>query len=497
MTHRAKRHEYSKGSYKQIHETIFPADVRKTDSVFAQLIFRDSEDEPKPVQVWKLSPLGIEIVLPKNLHLTKGQKIDLQLQIARQNTTFRGLIVDVIESVPAGTIAGIRLSGRKPTAFDNENRRKATRWQCSTQFYPVATCPNPVEFNDFIYFRVKDLSAAGLKAITSLQNKFLVPGMKLSLQVSFPMTGFCNVEGKISRADLTAEDGKDYLELGVEFAQLAHQDREIMGQYLIQFGDSTSLAEIREEGLLPKSLVAGLDYTFVKTEDEFLESLSLRHIANSKAGKISSDFSPNEMSDLYDARSRIINWNFQGKCVGTVRITFCEQDEKLELEEYLPLPANFPRRDEIVEVGRAATHPDYRKSDLFYNLVQRVVLLCLQSNRSFILMSTTEELLPLYRKVGLTDSTLTYTHPLYPTKTQHVLYIEAKKLLSAETVGFFEWNLIWKDLATHVVDIGICEAQEIETSKSKVYRYLAPITFVSKFFMKRPRKNGSSTLRWF
>jgi len=396
--------------------------------------------------------------------------------------------VEVVEKKPPLTIAGIRLSGKKSERLGRENRRKATRWQCSAQFYPVATCANPVEFNDFIYLRLKDVSATGFRAITSLRNKFLVPGMELSLQVSFPMVGYCNLTGAIARANLTAEDGKDYLELGIEFRTLGRRDQELIGQYLIQFGDGTSLTTLREEGLYLKSLVAGLDYTFVKTENEFMETLQLRHSANLVAGKIPTGFAAREMSDMYDARSRIINWSHRDQCVGTVRITFCERNEALELEDYMAIPSHFPRRDQIAEIGRAATHPDYRKSDLFYNLLQRVALLCLQAKRPFVIISTTEELLPMYQRVGLIDSKITYQHNLYPEKLQHVLHADVTRILAGDNVGVVAWNMLWKEVATHAVENGVLDAKVISTSKNKAFRLLSPFIAIPKFFMRRPRK---------
>ncbi len=484
-----RQHEFADVNYKEVHDIIFPADVRATDSISAKLTKRGSDDAEHEVRVWKLSPLGIEIIIPDLVDLAKGEQIDLQLQVARQSTVFEGLIVDVLSTNGAGRVAGIRLSGKKPNRFKDENRRKATRWQCSSQFHPVATCANPVQFNDFIYFRLKDISGNGFRVITSLRNKFLVPGMQLSLQISFPMVGYCNITTRITRANLTAEDGKDFLELGLSFRALSTHDREIIGQYLIQFSDADSLDKIREEGLYPKSLVTGLDYTFVKTEQEFLDSLKLRHSANLLAGKIPAEFDATEMSDIYDARSRIINWTYRDKCVGTVRTTFCEIDEPLELEQFAELPASFPRRDEIAEIGRLATHPEYRRGDLFYNVLQRVALLCLQANRSFALISTTKELLPLYERVGLSRSQISYVHPLYPEQTQYVLSADIKAILSGTTVGFFAWNLVWKEVLDHVIDSGICEPKELITSKTRIYRLLAPFAFVSKYFMARPRKS--------
>ena len=194
-----KRHDPAGANYKEVHDKIFPADVRTSDAISAKVRIRSSQREFESLRVWKISPLGIELVLPDFLELPKGSLVDLQLQVGPQNTYFEGLVVGLVEKSGSLRIAGIRLSGTKQKKFGTTNRRKSTRWTCSSQFYPVAICANPVEFNDFIYLRLKDISESGMKAITSLRNKFLVPGMKLPLQISFPMVGYANIDAVISR----------------------------------------------------------------------------------------------------------------------------------------------------------------------------------------------------------------------------------------------------------------------------------------------------------
>ena len=483
-----RRHDFADVTYKEVHDLIFPADVRTSDSIAARIRLRNSKGEFESARVWKISPLGIELILPEFIDAAKGDAIDLQLQVGRQRTSFDGLVVDILDMSNNSRIAGIRLSGKKPKSFGNSNRRKSTRWRCSSQFYPVAICANPIEFNDFIYLRIRDLSAGGIRVITSLRNKFLVPGMKLTLQISFPMVGHANVTTEIKRANLTAEDDKDFLELGLSFLDLSDRDRETMGQYLIQFSDAHSLDSIREQGLHPKSLVAALDYCYVKTEADFHETLKLRYLANLGAGKIPDSFDPSDMSDVFDARSRIINWSYNGRHVGTARTTFSENDEKLEIENFIELPTDFPRRDEIAEIGRAATHPEYRKSDLFNNILQRCSIVCLQANRSFVLLSTTPELITTYEKVGLTNTGLTYVHPLYPEQTQHLLYGDIKEAMSGRTVGLVAWSLVWKEVLDYVVATGQYRPSELITSKVRVYKALSPLVAVAKLFMSRPRR---------
>lgn len=488
MTHVDKRRDLANANYKEVHDIIFPADVRTSDAISAKVKLRDDSGDFESLRLWKISPLGIEVVLPDFVELPQGALVDLKLQVGPQSTTFEGSVVGLLSDSASPRIAGIRLTGKKAKRTGTVDRRKSTRWNCSSQFYPVAICPNPVEFNDFIYFRIKDISESGIRAITSLRNKFVVPGMKLSLQISFPLIGHANIETIVSRANLTSEDGKDYLELGLNIDQLTNRDREIVGQYLIQFSDADSLDAVRSEGLYPKSLVAGLDYSFVKTEEDFAEALKVRLRANQEAQKISAQSKPSDMSDLFDARSRILIWRYKSESVGTIRVTFCDSDSQLEIEKYVKLPKEFPRRDEIAEAGRAATAPEYRKGDLFFSMLQRAAIVCLQAGRPFVIMSTTKELVSMYERIGFTKANLEFIHDLYPSQTQIVLSIDLRQALAGKNVGLLAWNTIWKDVLEHLSESGAIDVKPILTSKTKAYKLLSPLAALPKYFMSRPRK---------
>jgi predicted GNAT family N-acyltransferase len=347
---------------------------------------------------------------------------------------------------------------------------------------------NPLQFNDFLYFKIRDISKSGLRVITSLRNKFIVPGMEFQTQISFPLTSQISLPLRVARVNLTAEHGKDYLEVGLEFSELSRHHREVIGQYLIQFSDAESLQAIREEGFFPTSLTKGVDYQYIKSADEFKEVLELRLLANSRNGKVPGHYSASDMADIYDTRSRIIVGRYRGKIVGTIRLAFNELGQQLEHENYVNLPPEFPRSEQILECARAATHPDFRGSDLWNTLVQHVAIAAVQAKRPWVLLSTTSELLTMYLRLGFKDTGLRYKHELYPDKEQLVMYVNLREVVVGHGVGPLYWNAVWKSVANHLAQSDTKIASTLASTRVKVYLLLAPFAQILRYFSSRPRK---------
>ena len=489
MREPAKLRDFTDTNYKELHDIVFPADVRKTDQINARIRASGTETDYEPVRVWKLSPLGIEIINEPSFDHRKSDKVDLQLVVGNQTTTFEGLIVDLVEGTGHPPIIGIRFSKKQIDQTPHQNRRRGTRWNCSNQFFPVGIAPSPVQFNDFLYFSVRDVSRTGLRVLTSLRNKFIVPGMNLDLQVSLPMTSQIFLQTRIARVGLTAENGKDYLEVGLEFVSLSDTNREVIGQYLIQFTDAESLNEIREQGFYPTSLSKGIDYYFIKSEAEFREVLELRLAANRRAGKIPDSYTADSMADIYDSRARIIVGKYRGSIVGTIRLSFTELGERLEHEKYVQLPEGFPRRDQILECARAATSPDFRKSDLWNSLIQHVAIAALQAKRSCVLMSTTAELVPTYIRIGFKDTGLRYVHPLYPEQEQIVMTIELSEVIMGIGVGPIYWNLVWRDVSKYIIESSVIDPTRLNSIRLTMYKLFSPVSVAFMILSNRPKKS--------
>lgn len=474
-------------SYPEVHDSIFPADIRDSDLVRAEIELPNSEQSTYQARVWKLSPLGLEVLTDGSTGHKKGHAITFTLQLGNQRSSFGGTVVELSDHQATGMkLLGVRIHTKKESTARNENRRFAERWLCSNQFYPVAIAANPGQFNDFIYITVRDISAKGMRALTSLRNKFLVPGIQLEWQVSFPLTGHTTLSTKIARASLVGDGGKDYLELGLEFTHLDKQQKQTIGQYLVQFSDAESPAELRAEGFYPISLRRGIDYSFIKREDEFQEVLQLRLHANRKAEKIPEHYQPQSMADIYDSRSRIIVGRHKGKVVATARITIPDSDEQLEIESLHRIPPESPRKDQLVEVSRAATHPDFRGGSMWYSLIQQITVIAVQANRPYALISTTDELKEMYALLGFSDLMESYKNPLYPNKSQNVMLLDANEVLNGIGVNPAVWQEVWRPVLDHLQKYNVIATPKYRT-RVFIYRIIGPIALAA---YKLSRKKG-------
>ena len=101
----------------------------------------------------------------------------------------------------------------------------------------------------------------------------------------------------------------------------------------------------------------------------------------------------------------------------------------------------------------------------------------------------------MYESIGFTKADLEFTHDLYPTQTQIVLTMDLKEVISGKNVGFLAWTLVWKDVLEHLSGSGLIDAKAIQTSKTKIYKFLSPLAFVSKYFMSRPRKQRKKSIK--
>jgi len=474
--------------FSDIHASIFPTDIRDYDRVVARVRPRDTGEDFREVRVWRMSPLGVELVCADDESiLTKAKKIDLELTVGGQRTSFEGLVVDVVKENKNITLAGIRLSDPKEATHSDKDKRRSKRWLCGEDFFPTCVSPTPGRFNEYMYFQIRDVSRDGLQLICSLRNKYLIPGTQLNLTASFPMVGALSLTVRITRVGITSERDKDYLVVGTEYASLSQNARNIIGQYLLQFGNAESLADLREAGFFPQSVAKGTDFYFLKTETDYEEVLNLRLIAHRAGGTVDDGVSVHDMSDRYDSNSRIIVAKYRGQIVASARIHYSPLEEEMEHEQYVDWPTQYPRRDSIFEITRVCTHPGFRSNDLLAGLLKFIATTCIQPQRPWVLISTTDAMLPFYQKIGLQKANLEYEHPVYKGR-QNVLLTNALDIVRGRAVHPIYWNAIWKDVYGYLIETGVLKPEPIDHARVRAYKALYPVALMVAGISKRPRK---------
>jgi predicted GNAT family N-acyltransferase len=478
----------------ELHGTYYPTDVYPGEAISATVRSITAGVEIiESARVWRISPLGLELILdtePSALQV--GNLVDIDLRLGATVTQLAGLAIVKTNNELGNRILGVRLIDRSPERFDGADRRGKPRWICGEQFIPVCVAANPARFSDFVYLRVREISANGMRLLTSLRNKFLVKGMTLDCVTSFPFISQLPLKMVIENVRLTTEGGKDFLSVGVSLGELSRQERQVIGQYLIQFGEGVSLDDLRKQDMAPRSLGSSVEFSFVRTLDDYQQVLELRKLAYRAAAKIPQHFEANDMADIYDTRSRIVIGKHKGKVVASAGLVFNEYHDRMEIEENIEWPALLPRRDEMVEVIRNCTHPSYRGSDLLMAMFQFIAITVTQSKRRYVVIGCTEDLVGLYSRIGMERQNLDYRHSKLVDSPHTVMLGDIPKAMSGATVNPLFWNAVWAPTTRYMVDTQILEMTQADRARMNVYRLFGPISALLQRRMKRPRGNGKN-----
>ncbi|MEZ5559353.1 MAG: hypothetical protein R3E86_12535 [Pseudomonadales bacterium] len=433
--------------------------------------------------------MGVELLLAPGLEgLQKGSPIDLELVISGQSSEFEGLVVDQVQRSHDIALVGVRLSRKLPSSLPGAERRSSNRWLTSDEFLPTCMAPTPGKFDDFIYLQVRDISPEGLQLTCSLRNKFLIPGMRLDLTAVFPMSDVARIEVEIVRVTIASFGGRDKLVVGTRFRSLSDYTRSVLGQYIVQFGNLEDLNDLKNAGLVPRHFSYGVDFYYLKSEDDYKRVLDLRYIAHKKDGNLLTDCGPEALADINDARSRIVVGRYRGEIVATARVRFNEATEPMEHEAYVEWPKGLPRRDQIIEISRLATDPRFRRNDLLMGLFRFLYLSIAQKDRPWVLISCLDQMVPFYEKIGFQSTGLRHTEPLWKhDRVLNVMILNMFEMIVGRRVGPLVWNVMWNDVERYLEQQSVIVPVGIDRIRVMIYRMLTPLGGVANLYARLSR----------
>lgn len=481
---------FPESTISSVHGTIVPAEVREGDGIHAKLIVNSGGIHlEKTLRVWKMSPLGIELMADGLDTLPKGIVVDLEVQIGFHKSVLSGLLVDDIIEENGKRFLHIRLTPRTRERIESVERRTASRWICSDDFFPTGVASNPAKFNDFIYFKIRDISVGGLKIHTSLRNKFIISGMVFDCLINFPMISQIKVQVVVKSVRVELIGGKEVLAIGVTYDTNDRETSSVVAQYLVQFGASASLEELRTQGFATGSISDAVSFSFVRTKEEYDQILELRHIAYRAAGKVDAQTRPEEMADAFDARSRIVIGKYKGQVVASARLIFNQFEDRMEQENFVKWPEQLPRRDEMVEITRACTRPEFRRSDLLIAMFRFIAVTVTHSKRKWIVICATDEMSPLYRRIGFLDQNLSYAHTKLNGLKHNILLANVPDAMAGKTVDFVTWNIVWSGVSSYLGNYSLLQSDQMTNIRLSIFRLLGPLANLiyklEKAFRKR------------
>jgi N-acyl amino acid synthase FeeM len=474
-----------------VHGSIHPADVRPGDPISARARLSAARDRDEaPVQVWRISPLGVELVRSSHLaNACAGDRIDVALQLGFDRVRFSALEIVSAHEEHGRTLLAARWCGATEQRGERERRRIGARWRCRPEYLPTGIAPCAVRYADFVHFRIVEISRHGMQLLTSVRNKFLVPGTTLEATCSFPTLEQVTLSLRVVRTRVVDDAGRPALSMGVTWETRGTRAAETVGQYLLQFSPGATPGHLRSEGLPVHSMSRAFDFAFVTSAAEYAEVLALRKLAYVHAKKVSADAPDVQMGDEFDAQSRIITARHQGRLVGSTRVVFARTDgDRLKHDDYVKLPSWLPPRTELIESSKTCTHPDFRGNDLFASVLKQMAIVTLGSGRRWLLMSCTDSLRPLYKKLGCKDVGVTYVHPTM--KLRHHVMIGDVVSMVCGGMNPIAWHFaIGTDLWRFAKRCGVVPRSFRLEAKVRLIRCLAPVAALVERTRRRAERS--------
>lgn len=478
-----------------IHGAVVPADVRPGDPVAALVRAPGRSRRATPAQVWRVSPLGVELVRPAELGVAGvGEELELLLRIGRSTAAFPSLPVISTCSELGRELLGLTWAPRTADAPACAEHRRAPRWACEGEYLPTGIAPSPARYGDFVFFRVVDVSWRGMRLETSLRNKLLVPGVALDATCTFPTQdqGQVHLGLRVVHSRVVRRGEKLVLSVGVQYGAGAARARETIGQYLLQFGSGATVSELCAAGFRIPASSRALDFGSVRTAEEYDDVLRLRRLAYVHARKLSEDTKDVDMADGFDRRSRILVARHRGRAVATSRLMFPESTtDRLNHDEFLTLPPDLPPRDQLVEVFKTCTHPAYRGSDLFSTFLQHIGLTILQAGRRYALMSATDALARVYERFGFRRVGVSYEHPRMRLR-HHLMLLDVASVVAARRIGPIAWNLVaGRELWSFARLCGAVPGDRWSVARVRLYALFRPLgALVRALYDRKLRRAG-------
>ncbi len=479
---------------RSLHSNIIPADIRLGEPVKAFIKFKSRHVE---VRVWRLSPLGIEFVRNSTLDDLKiGDSLEIQVCIGVERTAHLGLVVTHESSEGPHHILGMRFYQEDGFDYSGTDRRESKRWTCAADFLPNGVCPNPGKFNEFIFFKITDLSSKGMRIQTSMRNKFLVQGMTLRSTITLPMVGNSSIALKIENASIIEKSGKEFLSLGCSFVQPSSSFLKLLAQYIFQFGSAGSLKELSDAGLRVEKIAGGIEYKYVRTKEEYNQVLELRKLAYGEAGKLAKE---SDVADIYDSRARIVIGLYKGKVVASTRLIFNEIQDQMEHEQFVSFDSRVPSKDQICEITRVCTHPEFRGADLLIGLMKFASLTVAQSGRRYVLGCATEKLLPMYLKMGFRSLKIDFTHESLNNTNHTIFMCDITEVAVGKGINPIAWNILWSDVVQYISANQIMRFDPANNVRIGIYNFFKPLAHLLIWYMskkkKKIKKDGSMPIQ--
>ncbi len=311
------------------------------------------------------------------------------------------------------------------------------------------------------------MSSGGLKLITSMRNKFVGIGQRLECTLNLPYVGTVRTDVKVKHVNTTFYRNKQFLVMGAEFIKKDSILLRSLGDYLLNFAKEATVKSLNSEGFGLKNVSRWLDFSFVKSEEEYNQVLKLRYKTYKNIGKVSESTTVKDMADEFDSKASILVAKYNGEIIGSVAYMFPDgigttmMGRDVKYSDF----GKLLKPTDVTEIWRFCIDNSFRKADITYDITARVVLAAIKNKRRFLFSSTTKNMLDFYKKIGFKETGVKYTNRPLKGIEHEVIIMDVYDAIIGKSVGIKYWNKLYKGSYKYLSNI-----DELDLSSSDYLR---------------------------
>ena len=402
-----------------------------------------------PVRLWDYSAHGFGILFTYHksyvFSTLIGESIELRLNNGDKNLLQSTCRVSNLALSEKGLRIGLeRVLEKGP--LSEHLLSKQVLWAQSPSKLKIKIV-NPILYNEWCEAEIVAISTGPEWFIQSQDPSLMVfKGMSLKLYLDLPTfnAAYCLAEVLEVYAD---EKPGICIQLGN--LQMPRSLCNSMGEFFMDYENWTP-AQLNTCGFRLNEFKEQIHFSFVHTMEEYAQVLQLRRNAYVAAGK-KSPFDRIEDSSLeLDARSRIVTAKHDDQVIASAVLNFpAHANATLRCENELPqkkFPAHIPPKVSLLEIFSLCTHKDYRHADLLSTFFTNISKIFLLSDRNYIITFVTEELLPVYTRIGFEKTGISIPLASLNNQMHCLILLSRDNMIHGKSMPFTVWSLIYGNI---------------------------------------------------
>jgi len=345
-------------------------------------------------------------------------------------------------------------------------------------------CEHPFFFREYLFFELKKISTHSLHFLTSARNQSLFPGLKIKVKIWLPIVGVLYFEGSIKKIDLQ-ENNRILFSLEIKDTK----DMGLLCNWILFSRSDISAHELKLSGFYIKDLKpALLNIDYMTTEEEWIEILKLRLLAQNNSGKFLDIQDYRLMEDFLDKYSRQLVVKQGRRIVAAARVVFNNGNPDF-IEHSKSYGATLPSwvlKTKFVEVSRVVTHPEFQNIGLLFIISEFIVKVCIDSEHDYILSSCDNSLLKIYTKFGFKkisefgDKENGYWN---------LIIASASGFVKGQNLNPVRWSFLFKNIALYQYKRQWLTFTLKEKVRFSLYKIIDPLSqWIIKYKKRKKRK---------